>query len=123
MSTENSALNVFVFISNLSFKLLKLVCFGELLTQLVVTMDNANLEQNNLHESSLPLRQEDESIKAKGAVDVDEAVEDPKDQSAFKHGYKKKGLVYGVDDRPPFQIAVICAFQVSGYHLGFFLLK
>ncbi len=31
----------------------------------------------------------------------------------FVPGYKLKGLVYGVDDRPPLQIALVCAFQVS----------
>ncbi len=31
----------------------------------------------------------------------------------FVPGYKLKGLVYGVEDRPPIQIALVCAFQVS----------
>ena len=64
---------------------------------------------------SVPLRQEYE-LKS---VDVDEKVNeddnggDNETEEKPKPGYKMKGLVYGVDDRPPFQIAIVCAFQVG----------
>ena len=69
-------------------------------------MDNTNWEQHHPHESSHRLHQEEESAKLNSD---DDAGEDQKDQGAFQPKYKKKRLVYGVDDRPSFQIALGCA--------------
>ena len=46
-------------------------------------------------------------------VDVVKEKEDEETPKAKQSGYKMKGLVYGVDDKPPLQIALVCAFQVD----------
>ena len=65
-------------------------------------------------DSKVPLRQDEDfpPTKLNNGVTVD--VEKEKEiQRENLPGYKMKGLVYGVDDRPPLQIAIICALQVG----------
>ena len=68
-----------------------------------------------MDESSVPLRQDEDTMKPNqtkvaGGEDDEEKVEIEEDEEP---GFKKKGLVYGVNDRPPFNITIVCAFQVS----------
>ena len=70
---------------------------------------------NDMDECSVPLGQEYElkSVNVDEKVNVEENCGDNEKEGKPKPGYKMKGLVYGVDDRPPFQIAIVCAFQVG----------
>ena len=68
-------------------------------------------------DSKIPLRQDEDSslVQLNNGVIVD--VEKEKEvKREDLPGYKMKGLVYGVDDRPPLQIAIICALQVCAVH-------
>ena len=70
-------------------------------------------ELDETEETLVPPLQEN-SIKPNSvAVDIDNEIETEKTKGIREPGYKRKGIIYGVDDRPPFQIAIICAFQVS----------
>ena len=62
-------------------------------------------------DSSVPLHCA-EHEKTNGVSETHE--DDEKDES-LKPECETKRLIYGVDDRPPFTIALICAFQVSPY--------
>ena len=65
----------------------------------------------NMEDSSVPLRKDEDLAKPSGVtVDMDK---DERKEEKIQPGFKKKGLVYGVDDRPPLNIALVCAFQVS----------
>ena len=67
-----------------------------------------------LEESSFPLNSFDaakEKESQRDSVHDDEKGPDVQYQETIP-GYKRQGLVYGVEDRPPFQIALVCAFQV-----------
>ena len=68
-----------------------------------------------MDDCSVPLRQEYElkSVNVDENVNAEENCYDNEKEEKPKPGYKMKGLVYGVDDRPPFQIAIVCAFQVG----------
>ena len=68
-----------------------------------------------MDECSVPLRQEYElkSVNVDEKVNVDDNGGENEKEEKLKPGHKMKGLVYGVDDRPPFQIAIVCAFQVG----------
>ena len=70
---------------------------------------------DEMDEYSVPLRQEYElkSVNVDENVKTEENSGNSEKEEKPKPGYKMKGLVYGVDDRPPFQIAIVCAFQVG----------
>ena len=65
-------------------------------------------------DSKVPLHQDEDSpsTQLNNGVTVDVGKE-KEIQREDLPGYKMKGLVYGVDDRPPLQIAIICALQVG----------
>ena len=66
----------------------------------------------NMDDSSLPLREDEDLAKPIG-VTVDMEKDERKEEEKNRPGFKRKGLIYGVDDRPPLNIALVCAFQVS----------
>ena len=66
----------------------------------------------NMDGSSVPLRKDEDLAKPNG-VTADMDKDERKEEEKIQPGFKKRGLVYGVDDRPPLNIALVCAFQVS----------
>ena len=75
--------------------------------------NNFVLDDVPAEESKVPLRGDDPGpaqLNNGVIVDVEKEKEVKREDLP---GYKMKGLVYGVDDRPPLQIAIICALQVG----------
>ena len=75
-------------------------------------------EDDFIDDSMMPLRPKNENpvnatnTQLNNGVTIDVAYEKETKKENLP-GHKRKGLIYGVDDRPPLQIAIICAFQVS----------
>ena len=63
--------------------------------------------------SSVPLQCAEHEKTNGVAVIITEKHEGDEKDEALKPEYGTKRLIYGVDDRPPFTIALICACQVS----------
>ena len=64
--------------------------------------------------STVPLHFAEHEKTSNGvAVTITEKHEDDEKDEALKPECGTKRLIYGVDDRPPFIVALICAFQVS----------
>ena len=64
--------------------------------------------------SSVPLHFAKHEKTSNGVVvTITEKHEDDEKGEVLKPEYGKNRLIYGVDDRLPFTIALICAFQVS----------
>ena len=65
---------------------------------------------------SVPLKQaHQEGSDKQNSVNADPglaAEKEKENEAAGDAGLHRRGLSYGVDDRPPFHIALICAFQV-----------
>ena len=90
-------------------------------------------EDDIIDDSMMPLRPKHEdpghatNTKLNNGVTLDVAYEKESKKENLP-GHKRKGLIYGVDDRPPLQIAIICAFQVStdqhtGFSISFFKVR
>ena len=66
-----------------------------------------------MDDSKVPLNDTGEDVTKANGVTVDFVKEEDDGRKAKEPGYKMKGLIYGVNDRPPFQIALVCALQVG----------
>ena len=65
-------------------------------------------------DSSVPLQcAEYEKIGNGVSATITDKHDDDEKDEALKSECGKKRLICGVDDRPPFIVALICAFQVS----------
>ena len=75
--------------------------------------DNISQSNNPDHtdNSSVPLHHDEDDAKLND-VKIESGKDDAngKEQHEARTGFQSKGLVYGVDDRPPFNITLISAF-------------
>ena len=70
-------------------------------------------KEDKMDESNVPLNDSSEDVTKRNAATVDVVKEKEDVTKAKEPEYKMKGLIYGVNDRPPFQIALVCALQVG----------